>query len=151
MIYFFTPTGTIFSIHASTLALLFVFLDFVSFVTQIAGGSMTGPASPPEQVRNGLNIYMGGIGMQQAFIVIFLVIAVKFHLTMVNQEKMGRAKAGWKKLLFALYGSLSFITVSFLMSIYAIRYVSADFSILRFESSSALFNSPAVKGSRTLS
>ena len=112
MIYFYLPTHSIFSIPASVLALAFVSLDFVSFVIQIIGGSYAGPTAPMAQQLKGVHIYMGGIGLQQFFIFIFLALGVKFHREMLKREYTGRAKQGWKRLLFTLYASLGFITVS---------------------------------------
>lgn len=112
MIHFFLPTHSIFSIPASTLALAFVSLDFVSFVVQLIGGSMAGPTSPNSQVMKGIHVYMGGIGLQQFFVFVFLGLAAKFHTEMLALDRMGLAKQGWKRLLFTLYASLCFITVS---------------------------------------
>ncbi|PMD21554.1 hypothetical protein NA56DRAFT_571735 [Hyaloscypha hepaticicola] len=113
MIYFYLPTHSIFSIPASVLALAFVSLDFVSFVIQIIGGSYAGPTAPMAQQLKGVHIYMGGIGLQQFFIFIFLALGVKFHREMLKWEYTGRAKQGWKRLLFTLYASLGFITIRF--------------------------------------
>ncbi|KAE9364408.1 RTA1 domain-containing protein [Stipitochalara longipes BDJ] len=111
MVHFYLPTHSIFSIPASVLAIAFVTLDFVSFVIQIVGGSYAGPTAPMAQQLKGVHIYMGGIGLQQFFIFIFLGLGVKFHREMLLLERMGSAKDGWKRLLFTLYGSLGFITI----------------------------------------
>jgi hypothetical protein len=111
MIHFYLPTHSIFSIPASVLAIAFVTLDFISFVIQIIGGSYAGPTASMSQQLNGVHIYMGGIGLQQFFIFIFLGLGVKFHTEMMWLERMGSAKGGWKRLLFTLYASLGFITV----------------------------------------
>jgi hypothetical protein len=112
MIHFFLPSHSIFSIPAFILSAIFVSLDFISFIIQLVGGSYAGPTAPVDQQMKGVHIYMGGIGLQQFFIFIFLGLAVKFHLTMRKSEKMGQARGGWKRLLWTLYGSLGFITVS---------------------------------------
>lgn len=113
MIYFFLPTHSIFSIPASILAIAFVSLDFVSFVVQLVGGSMAGPTSPNDQIMKGIHVYMGGIGLQQLFVFVFLGLAAKFHTEMLALDCMGQGRQGWKKLLFTLYASLGFITVGF--------------------------------------
>jgi len=79
----------------------------------IVGGSYAGPTAPVTQQLKGVHIYMGGIGLQQLFIFLFLALGVKFHREMFWLERVGSAKEGWKGLLFTLYGSLGFITVSF--------------------------------------
>lgn len=52
---------------------------------------------------------MGGIGLQQAFVLMFTVLVVKFHLS-VREVSMPR-KTSWRALLFALYLALALITV----------------------------------------
>lgn len=113
MIYFFLPRHMVYSIPASVLAIIFVSLDFVSFVIQLTGGSYAGPTAPVAMQMKGVHIYMGGIGLQQFFILIFLGLAVKFHLEMSRLERQNMAKPGWQRLLFTIYGSLVFITVGF--------------------------------------
>jgi hypothetical protein len=112
MIHFFLPSHSLF-IPASALSLVFVSLDFVSFVIQIIGGSCAGPTSPQDQIMKGIHIYMGGIGLQQFFIFIFVGLAVIFHRRMLALDEVGLGKDGWKRLLFTLYTSLGFITVRF--------------------------------------
>ncbi|MCJ1403349.1 hypothetical protein MMC11_006572 [Xylographa trunciseda] len=115
MIHFFLPPHSIFRIPASTLAMYFVSLDIVSFVIQLVGGAMGGPGSPPEQIMKGVHIYMGGIGLQEFFIMIFLGLAVKFHAQMLGMEKRGElvsnGKERWRWLLWTLYASLALISV----------------------------------------
>jgi hypothetical protein len=62
----------------------------------------------------GIHIYMAGIGIQQFFIVCFLVLAIQFHRQMLQLDRASRLfadKRRWRHLLYALYGSLLFITV----------------------------------------
>jgi hypothetical protein len=117
MIHFFLPTHSVFSIPASTLAIVFVSLDFISFVVQLIGGGMAGPTSPEDQVMKGIHVYMGGIGLQQFFVFVFLGLAAKFHTEMLVLDRIGQGKRGWKRLLFTLYTSLGFITVSILIPV----------------------------------
>ncbi|KAI0379042.1 hypothetical protein F5Y04DRAFT_290736 [Hypomontagnella monticulosa] len=86
MIYFFIPSRKVFNIPAPTLAAAFVSFDFVAFVIQLTGGSMAGPTAPAEDQLRAIHIYMGGIGLQQFFIVIFVAFAVKFQLEMRNTK-----------------------------------------------------------------
>lgn len=115
MVHFYLPTHSIFSVPAWVLSFAFVSLDFISFIIQLVGGSYAGPTAPAEEQMKGVHIYMGGIGLQQFFIFVFLGLAVKFHLTMARAERMGTAKAGWRRLLWTLYASLAFISVSFVL------------------------------------
>jgi len=117
MIYYFTSSRSLFSIPASTIAAAFVMLDIVSFVIQLVGGSLAGPNSPFEDQMRAIHIYMGGIGLQQLFILVFLVLAAKFQIEMGKAERrlgsshVGR-KRSWRPLLFTLYASLGMISVS---------------------------------------
>jgi hypothetical protein len=112
MVYFFLPSHMVSSIPASILAIIFVSLEFVSFVIQLTGGSYAGPTAPLAMQMKGVHIYMGGIGLQQFFILIFLGLAIKSHLEITQLERHKMAKPGWKRLLFTIYKSLAFITVA---------------------------------------
>ncbi|MCJ1291596.1 hypothetical protein MMC34_003141 [Xylographa carneopallida] len=115
MIHFFLPARSLFGIHSSALALCFVALDIVSFVIQLVGGAMGGTGAPPEQMLTGVHIYMGGIGLQEFFILVFLGLAVTFHVRMRGIEKRGElagtGNARWRWLLSALYASLASISI----------------------------------------
>ncbi|KAJ5373913.1 hypothetical protein N7517_005919 [Penicillium concentricum] len=112
MIHFFVPERRIGMFKPSLLAKTFVLLDFISFVIQMIGGFMA--TGTDQQEMNGIHIYMGGIGIQEFFIVCFLVLAVQFHRLMLKLERAGRLpveKLNWRRMLYALYGSLLAITV----------------------------------------
>lgn len=83
----------------------------------MVGGALAGPMASEEEKMKGIHLYMGGIGLQQFFIVIFIGIAVKFHLEMKALQKRGILKADinkdWESLLWAVYVGLGFITVSY--------------------------------------
>lgn len=86
---------------------------------------MAGPGASPESQKKGLNIYMGGIGMQEGFVIMFLGLVIKFHRNQLQAERLGRLAAdkitGWRWLIWALYGCLLAITVR-------IAYRLAEFS-----------------------
>lgn len=114
MIHFFVPEKRIWPFKPSQLAIIFVCLDFCSFLVQAAGGSMATPGASASTIKTGLDIYMGGIGVQQFFICCFLLLAVQFHRKMLQLEKQGGLrgdKMWWKGLLYSLYFSLIAITV----------------------------------------
>ena len=116
MIQFFIPSQSLFSIPASTLAAVFVSLDCVAFVVQLIGGSWAGPLAPESEQLKGIHIYMGGIGLQQFFVLIFVGLVAKFHMEMLRMENMklrpAGLKTGWRTLVFVLYATLGLITVS---------------------------------------
>lgn len=77
---------------------------------------LAGPTASQAEQMKGIHIYMGGIGVQQFFIIIFVAIAIKFQLEMRRLQRQGRldvmAKRGWEKLLWVIYAGLIFITAS---------------------------------------
>ncbi|KAI1654908.1 RTA1 like protein-domain-containing protein [Daldinia decipiens] len=114
MIYYFVPSRQIFNIPAQAIAAGFVTFDFVAFVIQLVGGSMAGPTAPLEDQLKAIRIYMGGIGLQQFFIFIFVAFAVGFQLEMRNvktPEATTTGKLSWRPLLFTLYATLTCITI----------------------------------------
>ena len=115
IVHFYSPTRKVWVFSPSILALIFVTLDVVSFVIQLVGGGMAGPGASPDAQRKGLNIYMGGIGMQEGFIVLFSGLVIKFHWDQLQAGRIGRLAAdksvGWKQLVWALYGCLLAITI----------------------------------------
>jgi len=73
---------------------------------------MAGPTARPEEQMKAIHVYMGGIGLQQFFIVVFAAIAIRFQLDMRKSEKLRGGDESWKKLLWAVYAGLTLITVS---------------------------------------
>jgi hypothetical protein len=112
---FFSPTGKVWIFSPSILALIFVTLDVVAFAVQLVGGGMAGPGASPESQRKGLNLYMGGIGMQEGFIVLFLGLVVKFHRDQLQAERAGHLatdkNSGWRWMAWALYTCMLAITI----------------------------------------
>lgn len=115
IVHFYSPTRKVLIFSPSILALIFVTLDILSFIIQLVGGGMAGPGASPEAAKKGLDIYMGGIGMQEGFIALFLGLVVKFHLDQLQAERARRLAAdkmsGWRWMVSALYFSLLAITV----------------------------------------
>jgi hypothetical protein len=121
MIHFYLPSRSILGIRASTLATYFVLLDIVSFIIQLVGGSMGGSGAPVDQIMKGVHIYMGGIGLQEFFIVVFLGVAIKFQLELLQIERSGvlvdKSKTNWRRLLYTVYAVLGLITVGIPISL----------------------------------
>jgi hypothetical protein len=62
----------------------------------------------------GLHIYMGGVGIQQCFILMFSVFAIKFHRTILQQVRQGTEEClKTLPLLYAVYAVLILITVKY--------------------------------------
>ncbi|KAI8241160.1 putative transcriptional regulatory protein, partial [Colletotrichum sp. SAR 10_96] len=111
MIHFFHPSRSLLRVPATFFAALFVALDVVSFIIQLVGGSMAGPTAPPEEQMRAIHIYMGGIGLQEVFILAFVGLALVFQRDMRRAEKLHNGRQGWRPLVWALYFSLGSITV----------------------------------------
>lgn len=119
MIYYYLPSRSIFGIRATSLTKIFVLFDITAFIVQAVGGTMAsnGPSESQSSIDLGLHIYMGGIGFQQLALLVFSSMAVKLHVDLLQLDRNGTLaevgkKRGWRKLLYALYASLIFITVS---------------------------------------
>ena len=111
MVFNFTRSAKILGIAAWRFGLYFVLLDIVAFIIQAVGAAMaSGDNIPQSQIFRGLHIYMGGIGMQQFFLLCFLVMAVLFQRQM-NRDLPGAAKSCPLVLLYVIYAVLSLITI----------------------------------------
>ena len=113
MIHFYVPEHRLLRLKASTFATCFVLLDIVCFVVQLIGGGMAGVGAPPEQMKTGLDIYKGGIALQEVFVILFIGLAVVFQLKMRKLQSsaiLPLEKRTWPRLLYAVYASLTFIS-----------------------------------------
>lgn len=115
MIHFYLPSQRVFRIKGSSLATYFVGADIISFFIQAIGVSMIRPDTSVSTRLLGIHTYQGGVGAQQFFILLFLVLVVKFNLEMVQLGKTGvisNTRKGWRRLTVLLYLVLGLITVS---------------------------------------
>jgi len=128
MIHFFVPEQKIWGIRARKLAVWFVCADMLSFLTQLGGGSLIQNNNGSSVIMTGIHIYMGGIGLQEFFILIFTAFAFRFRTQMLRIERSGQIgqygegqflpvglenpsrKPRWNFLLYALLGTLALIT-----------------------------------------
>lgn len=110
MIHFFLPSQSILRVPAYLIAACFVLLDIVSFVIQLVGGMSANPRGTPESLRKALNIYMGGIALQEVFIIFFVCLAIKFQLEVRKLTHLKSTKSA-KSLTLALYFSLSMVSI----------------------------------------
>lgn len=120
MIYFFLPGRNIWGIKPSQIAKIFVWLDVLSFFTQVGGGVMIQPGGSESEntIMTGIHIYMGGIGLQQFCILVFASIATTFLVLKRREEveidrrrMLADTPRNWLPLLLALYASLALITM----------------------------------------
>ena len=111
MVFNYTSSAKIFGIHAWRFGLYFVLLDIVAFITQASGASMaSGDNLTNTQIMRGLHIYMGGIGLQQLFILCFLALALRFQKQMKRDMPMA-SKSEPLRLLYIIYVVLVLISV----------------------------------------
>ncbi len=128
MIHFFLPEQKIWGIRARKLAVWFVCADVLSFLTQLGGGSLIQNGNETNILMIGIHVYMGGIGLQEFFILIFTAFAFRLRARMVSAERVEQSalcdagprsalamenpsqKPDWNFLLYALLGTLALIT-----------------------------------------
>lgn len=133
MIYYYLPEKKLLGIGAQRFAVYFVCMDIIAFIVQGVGGSMAsgGPGTDPESVMLGIHVYMGGIGLQEFFILIFVGLAIIFHRRMLRGargEIIHEGNTGWKPLLYALYASLGLITIRIIFRL--VQYSSGVYGAL---------------------
>ncbi|PQE09686.1 RTA1 domain protein [Rutstroemia sp. NJR-2017a BBW] len=113
MVWNYVKNAKIYGITAWRFGLYFVILDVVALLVQILGAaSATGTHQSQSAVLRALHIYMVGVGIQQFFICVFLVYAVKFHATTIQQNRQGLpTPQNAYRLLYAIYAVIILITV----------------------------------------
>lgn len=111
MVYNFLPDQQLFKTKAWRFTMYFVILDMVAFFIQVIGASAaSGTDISKSQIMTGLHIYMGGVGFQEFFILVFLYIAVRFQLRVLRESTPDQQVRGLR-LLYVLYAALILITV----------------------------------------
>ncbi|KAF2177081.1 RTA1-domain-containing protein [Zopfia rhizophila CBS 207.26] len=113
LIHFFHPSKRILRVKGSSITKYFVWCDIISFLVQGAGGSMLSPGNDAQTQKNGLNVYMGGVGLQEFFIVVFTFLMVKFQVDMQRLEARGESRmdrTGWRACVYNMYAVLVLIS-----------------------------------------
>ncbi|PYH46498.1 RTA1 domain-containing protein [Aspergillus saccharolyticus JOP 1030-1] len=121
LIYFFLPDGRLGGVSAKRFGQIFVWLDIISFIVQLVGaGFTTSTDASTSTTMMGVHIYMGGIGLQEFFILIFTGFFIHLQRTMTEMERTGQLDAEklargsgrhWRWLFYAIYAALFLITV----------------------------------------
>jgi hypothetical protein len=73
LVHFFHPDRRCAGLKAPSIAKYFVWADIASFLVQGAGGSMLNPGNGADAQKIGLKVYMAGVGVQEGFIVGFMI------------------------------------------------------------------------------
>ncbi|KAF4634116.1 hypothetical protein G7Y89_g3990 [Cudoniella acicularis] len=114
MVWNYITEAKIYKVTAWRMGTYFVILDIVALLIQVYGAaSASGNNIPTDQILQGLHIYMGGVGFQQAFIVLFFVFAIKFHRTLLSQNPLSISSKPANSpfpLLYTIYVVLVLIT-----------------------------------------
>jgi hypothetical protein len=117
VIYFFVPEKKVFGIKGIKIAKIFVWLDVLSFITQVGGGVLISPGADQSTLMIGIHVYMGGIGFQEFCILIFTSIAIKFFIDARARERTDAGNQilddrprNWRKLLYVMFTVLALIT-----------------------------------------
>jgi RTA1 like protein len=159
MIHFYLAKDRVFGLRARRITLMFVLFDITAFLIQAAGGSLLNSQYPVNVQKIGMHTYMAGVGVQIAFICVFLVLAVQFqrlvkgedfyaHLDSSRSPSPGMNTNGQPtksvrqayRLLFVVYAALILIIFR---NIYRLIEFSAGFesSITRHEWYTFVFDS----------
>ncbi|KAF4496485.1 phospholipid-translocating ATPase [Fusarium agapanthi] len=109
MVYFRVPDRKLLGIKAIRMTLLFVWLDIILFLVQGAGGSMLSNNDDMNVIRIGQKVYMAGVGLQLAVILIFIGITTFFYSKLRQLE--GRSMGRMKWLILAMLTVLVLIVI----------------------------------------
>ncbi|KAF9265934.1 hypothetical protein L218DRAFT_923430 [Marasmius fiardii PR-910] len=112
VVYYFLPDKRVGHLGARVLSVMFVLLDVLSFLVQGTGAILAGTDAPKLKLI-GFHVYQGGVGVQQFFIVIFIVLAIRCQVKLKALEDAGERhrETSWRKVLFPIYGALLLITI----------------------------------------
>ncbi|GLA86055.1 hypothetical protein AtubIFM56815_010305 [Aspergillus tubingensis] len=128
LIYFFTPDQKLAGITARRYGRLFVWLDIFAFLVQLGGAAITTQTDvPTSTIMLGVHIYMGGIGLQELFVLIFTGLIIHLHRKLIHLEQAGILTPGgmagmnmstsrnkpmpWRWLFYVMYTALGMITI----------------------------------------
>lgn len=111
MVYFGLPDRKIWGVRAVKLTVLFVWLDVVCFLVQVAGGMMLSNDGDEKLTGIGMKIYTTGIGIQLGFVVIFGAMTGWFYYRM--QQRAWRGMGRLRLLTWTMLAVLALIVVSF--------------------------------------
>ncbi|EWG45433.1 hypothetical protein FVEG_06228 [Fusarium verticillioides 7600] len=109
MVYFRMPDRKLLGIKAIRMTLLFVWLDIILFLVQGAGGSMLSNNEDMNVIRIGQKVYMAGVGLQLAVILIFIGITAFFYFKLRQLE--GRSMGHMKWLILTMLTVLILIVI----------------------------------------
>lgn len=110
MIYFSLPEKKIWGVRAVRLTLVFIWLDIVCFLVQAAGGMLLSNDGDARITRIGQQVYMAGIGVQMAFLIVFGAMTAWFYYLLIQLE--GRNIGRMRFLIWTMLAVLVLVMVS---------------------------------------
>lgn len=111
LIYYVHTDQKVLNFPAVVLTRVFVWLDVACFFIQAVGGSMLS-GDDDKVVDIGKNIYIAGIALQQAIIVVFSVLTVQFFRELGQKGRVDRPVRLAKWLLIVIFANFALISVS---------------------------------------
>ncbi|KAG9254331.1 putative RTA1 domain protein [Emericellopsis atlantica] len=123
LVHFFIPNRRLGGLPAKRFGLVFVWLDITAFAVQLVGAAFTtGSDNSAETTMRGVHIYMGGIGLQELFILVFVWFLVVLQRRIARLEQHGaldvekqstglNSVRDWRWLFYAMYATLFLISV----------------------------------------
>ncbi|KAM0297977.1 hypothetical protein ACHAPM_009259 [Fusarium culmorum] len=113
MVYFGMPSQKLLGIKAVRMTLLFVWLDVILFLVQGTGGVMlSNTDADSDTIDIGMKVYMAGVALQLAVVLVFSGITVFFYFKLRQLE--GRSMGRMKWLIWTMVVVLMLIVVSIL-------------------------------------
>ncbi|KAF3922843.1 hypothetical protein ABW21_db0209729 [Orbilia brochopaga] len=126
MVWYYLEARKVWGVSATRLTVIFVWLDIIAFLVQLVGASMASARNDDPNAsqkdkddaaqaqKNGLHIYMGGIGFQLFWILVFSTVAWRFRMKAVAERALGQhvqRDTNWRVLLGVLYFTLLAIVI----------------------------------------
>ncbi|KAJ5657867.1 uncharacterized protein N7484_001516 [Penicillium longicatenatum] len=110
MVWNFTDDARVLRMRPWQFGLIFVILDIIAFIVQVYGAAQAAGNNVSYGTEMaGLHIYMAGVGVQQFFVLLFIIYAISFHTKVIRQRCSDAQKA--LVLLYILYACLALVTM----------------------------------------
>ncbi|PYH40346.1 RTA1 domain-containing protein [Aspergillus saccharolyticus JOP 1030-1] len=110
MVWNFTNDARVLCVRPWHIGWFFVVLDIIAFIIQVYGAAQAaGNNVSTDTEMAGLHTYMAGVGVQQLFVLVFIVCAIFFHRKILQQRRPDTNQA--LLLLYVLYACLALITM----------------------------------------
>lgn len=108
MVHYGLPDKQIWRIRATRLTVLFVWIDVVCFLVQVAGGGMLSN-DEPNIARIGTKVYTAGVAIQMVFVIIFGAMTTWFYRRTLQVSRCNNGRM--KGLTLAMFAVLLLIVV----------------------------------------